>query len=72
MPDNKKAAIKNIWNAISFPEAALLGKRVPKKQFRESGELIDSDKKVSGKRAKRVLGIYPEAINLSGSSLQRQ
>ena len=57
MPDNKKAVIKNIWNAISFPEAALLGKRVPKKQFLESGELVASDKK---KFRENVQNVYWE------------
>ncbi|WP_035240139.1 DUF4391 domain-containing protein [Desulfobacter vibrioformis] len=58
MPDNKKAAIKNIWNAISFPEAALLGKRVPKKQFLESGELVASDKKLFRENVQNVYWEY--------------
>ena len=47
-------AIEIIWNAISFPEAALLGKRVPKKQFLESGELVASDKKLFRENVKNV------------------
>jgi len=58
MPDNKKVAIENIWNAISFPEAALLGKRVPKKQFLESGELVASDKKLFRENVKNVYWEY--------------
>lgn len=51
-------AIENIWNAISFPEAALLGKRVPKKQFLESGELVASDKKLFRECVKNVYWVY--------------
>lgn len=51
-------AIKIIWNAISFPEAALLGKRVPKKQFLESGELVASDKKLFRENVKNVYWEY--------------
>ncbi|WP_428542435.1 DUF4391 domain-containing protein [Profundibacter sp.] len=51
-------AIENIWNAISFPEAALLGKRVPKKQFLESGELVASDKKLFRENVKNVYWEY--------------
>ena len=58
MPDNKKAAIEYIWNAISFPEAALLGKRVPKKQFLESGELVAGDKKLFRENVKNVYWEY--------------
>jgi len=59
MPDDKKkAAIENIWNAISFPEAALLGKRVPKKQFLESGELVASDKRLFRENVKTVYWEY--------------
>lgn len=58
MPDNKKAAIENIWNAISFPETALLGKRVPKKLFLESGELVASDKKLFRENVKNVYWEY--------------
>ncbi|ERP39058.1 DUF4391 domain-containing protein [Chitinivibrio alkaliphilus] len=58
MPDNKKAAIDYVWNAISFPEAALLGKRVPKKQFLESGELVASDKKLFRENVKNVYWEY--------------
>ena len=58
MPDNKKAAIETIWNAISFPEAALLGKRVPKKQFLETGELVASDKRLFRENVKTVYWEY--------------
>lgn len=58
MPDSKKAAIETIWNAISFPEAALLGKRVPKKQFLESGKLVASDKKLFRENVKNVYWEY--------------
>ena len=51
-------AIEAIWNAISFPEAALLGKRVPKKQFLESGELVASDKKLFRENVKNVYWEY--------------
>lgn len=58
MPDNKKAAIEYIWVAISFPEAALLGKRVPKKQFLESCELVASDKKLFRENVKNIYWEY--------------
>ncbi|MBE0468423.1 MAG: DUF4391 domain-containing protein [Methyloprofundus sp.] len=58
MPDNKKAAIEYVWKTISFPEAALLGKRVPKKQFLESGELVASDKKLFRENVKNVYWEY--------------
>ena len=59
MPNiNKTGAIEIIWNAISFPEAALLGKRVPKKQFLESGELVASDKKLFRENVKNVYWEY--------------
>lgn len=51
-------AIETIWNAIAFPEAALLGKRVPKKQFLESGELVASDKKLFRENVKNVYWDY--------------
>ena len=31
---------------IGFPESAYLHKRIPKKQYLESGELVGSDKKL--------------------------
>jgi hypothetical protein len=58
MPDNKKVAIEYVWSAISFPEVALLGKRVPKKQFLESGELVASDKKLFRENVKNVYWEY--------------
>lgn len=51
-------AIKFIWDKISFPEAALLAKRVPKKQFLESGLLAASDKKLLKENAKTVYWQY--------------
>lgn len=51
-------AIETIWNAIAFPEASLLGKRVPKKQFLESGELVASDKKLFRENVKNVYWEY--------------
>lgn len=50
--------IGNIWSAISFPEAALLGKRVPKKQFLESSELVASDKRLFQESVKNVYWEY--------------
>ena len=50
--------IEYIWNAISFPEESLLGKRVPKKQFLESGELVASDKKLFRENVKNVYWEY--------------
>lgn len=58
MPNNKKVGIENIWNTISFPEAALLGKRVPKKRFLESGGLVASDKKYFTENVKNVYWEY--------------
>ncbi len=51
-------AIEFVWNTISFPEASLLSKRVPKKQFIESGELIASDKKLFRENVKNVYWEY--------------
>ncbi len=50
--------IENVWDAIAFPEAALLGKRVPKKQFLESRELVASDKKLFQENVKTVYWKY--------------
>jgi len=58
MPNLEKGAIEYVWNVISFPEAALLGKRVPKKQFLESGELVASDKKLFRENVKTVYWEY--------------
>jgi len=58
MPDNKKTAIEYVWKTISFPEAALLGKRVPKKQFLESGGIKASDKKLFRENVKNVYWEY--------------
>src|SRR5690554_4154687 len=51
-------ALEIIWNTISFPEAALLGKRVPKRQFFVSGELGTSDKKLFRDNVKSVYWEY--------------
>ena len=58
MPDNQQVAIETIWNAIAFPETAFLGKRVPKKQFLESGELVASDKRLFRENVKTVYWDY--------------
>jgi hypothetical protein len=50
--------IDYVWNVISFPESALLGKRVPKKQFLESGGLAASDKKLFRENVKSVYWEY--------------
>ena len=39
---------------IGFPESAHLHKRIPKKQFLESGELVASDKKLFRENVKNV------------------
>lgn len=51
-------AIEYVWKAISFPKATFLGKRVPKKQFIESGELTTSDKKLFQENVKSVYWEY--------------
>ena len=51
-------AIDYIWKTISFPEAALLGKRVPKKQFLESGGIVAGDKKLFRENVKNVYWEY--------------
>lgn len=43
---------------IGFPDAAYLHKRVPKKQFLESGELVASDKKMFRENVKNVYWEY--------------
>ena len=43
---------------IGFPESAYLHKRVPKKQFLESGELVASDKKLFRENVKNVYWEY--------------
>lgn len=43
---------------IDFPESAYLHKRVPKKQFLESGELVASDKKLFRENVKNVYWEY--------------
>jgi len=51
-------AIEYVWDVISFPEASILEKRVPKKQFLESGELVSSDKKLFRDNVKNVYWEY--------------
>ena len=51
-------SIEYVWNTVSFPEAALLGKRVPKKQFLDSGGLAASDKKLFRENVKTVYWEY--------------
>ncbi|MDC3221479.1 DUF4391 domain-containing protein [Gammaproteobacteria bacterium] len=51
-------AIETIWNAISFPESALLGKRIPKKQFLDNASLGASDKKCFKENVKNVYWEY--------------
>ena len=43
---------------IGFPESAYLHKRIPKKQFLESGELVTSDKKLFRENVKNVYWEY--------------
>jgi len=49
---------KSVVSNIGFPESAYLHKRVPKKQFLESGELVASDKKLLGNQVKNVYWEY--------------
>ncbi len=51
-------AIEYVWNTISFPEAALFAKRVPKKQFLESGQLVARDKRLFRENVKSVYWEY--------------
>ncbi|MDA3862837.1 MAG: DUF4391 domain-containing protein [Deltaproteobacteria bacterium] len=51
-------AIEDVLNGISFPEAALLSKRVPKKQFFLNGELVSRDKKLFRNKVKNVYWEY--------------
>ncbi len=51
-------AIEYAWNKISFPEASLLCKRVPKKQFLEMGHLVARDKKLFKENVKNVYWKY--------------
>lgn len=53
---NKAAAY--VWEIISFPEKSLLAKRVPKKQFLESGQLVSSDKKLFRENVKSIYWQY--------------
>ena len=49
---------ESVVSKIGFPESAYLHKRVPKKQFLESGELVASDKKLFRENVKNVYWEY--------------
>jgi len=53
-----RVAIESVWDTISFPQTTLLGKRVPKKQFIESGQLSTSDKKLFQATVKNIYWQY--------------
>ena len=48
----------SLFSILNFPETAFLGKRVPKKQFLESGELVASDKRLFRENVKNVYWEY--------------
>ena len=48
----------SLFSILNFPETAFLGKRVPKKQFLESGELVASDKRCFKENVKTVYWDY--------------
>lgn len=51
-------SIEYVWSVISFPDMARLGKRVPKKQFLESGLLTAAHKKMFQENVKNVYWEY--------------
>jgi hypothetical protein len=51
-------AIAYIGDTFSFPEATLLAKRVPKKQFLESGQMMSGDKKRFREQVKTIFWQY--------------
>ena len=55
---DSKATHYSLFSILNFPETAFLGKRVPKKQFLESGELVASDKKLFRENVKNVYWEY--------------
>jgi len=55
--NNSVFSVYSVVN-IGFPESAYLHKRVPKKQFLESGELVASDKKLFRENVKNVYWEY--------------
>jgi len=55
---NSKATHYPLFSILNFPETSFLGKRVPKKQFLESGELVASDKKLFRENVKNVYWEY--------------
>lgn len=50
--------LNRIWSILSFPEKALLEKRIPKKQFLETGRLAGNDKKLFRDNVKNVYWQY--------------
>lgn len=51
-------SINAIWDILSFPEKALLEKRIPKKQFLDSGRLAGNDKKLFRDNVKNIFWQY--------------
>lgn len=47
-----------VFSGVGFPEAAYLHKKIPKKQFLESGELVVSDKQLFRENVKNVYWEY--------------
>lgn len=46
--------LKKVWSILSFPDAAFLGNRVPKKLFLESDDIATSDKKLFKQVVKKI------------------
>ena len=55
---NKENNIDSIWDQLSFPNTALLNKRVPKKLFFENCKLLSSDKKLLQENIKSIYWKY--------------
>jgi hypothetical protein len=51
-------AMADLWATFRFPETALLARRVPKKQFLDSGQLMAGDKKLFREQVKNVYWQY--------------
>jgi hypothetical protein len=51
-------AMADLWETFRFPETALLARRVPKKQFLDSGQVMAGDKKLFSKQVKNVYWQY--------------
>ncbi|MEA2060817.1 MAG: DUF4391 domain-containing protein [Thermodesulfobacteriota bacterium] len=47
-------AMADLWETFRFPETALLARRVPKKQFLDSGQVMAGDKKLFRKQVKNI------------------